>query len=106
MRARSDHSYTFWLLMLALVFHALPHRLLVAGFPLLFLHETPGRDPHHHRDPYDQKPAIHSVDTPPTFLKTLKTLTNVMVNGCAGRNAFGHLIGPDMRPDMINTRLF
>ena len=61
--ARSGYRYTFWILIAALVFRAMPHVTLVSGYLLPFFELNIWGYPadHDHRAGRDQ-PALHALD--------------------------------------------
>ncbi|MDE3078568.1 MAG: carbohydrate ABC transporter permease [Paracoccaceae bacterium] len=106
--ARSGHRYAFWLLMLALVFRAMPHITLVSGYLLPFfawnLWGHLGT----------AVIVLVAINQPFTlwmlhsfFLNIPKDLDeSAMVDGCTRMQAFRHVIVPVMWPGVITTGLF
>ena len=106
--ARSGYRYAFWLLMIALVFRAMPHITLVSGYLLPFFQwNLWGHLP----------PSIIvlvAINQPFTlwmlhsfFLNIPKDLDeSAMVDGCTRFQAFRHVIIPVMWPGVITTGLF
>ena len=106
--ARSGYRYAFWLLMLALIFRAMPHITLVSGYLLPFfqwnlwghLHTT--------------IIVMVAINQPFTlwmlhsfFLNIPKDMDeSAMVDGCTRFQAFRHVIIPVMWPGVITTGLF
>ncbi|MCB1407496.1 MAG: carbohydrate ABC transporter permease [Rhodobacteraceae bacterium] len=106
--ARSGYRYAFWLLMLALVFRAMPHITLVSGYLLPFFewnlwgHKTTAII------------VLVAINQPFTlwmlhsfFLNIPKDLDeSAMVDGCTRFQAFRHVIIPVMWPGVVTTGLF
>ncbi len=106
--ARSGYRYAFWLLMLALVFRAMPHITLVSGYLLPFFewnlwgHKTTAVI------------VLVAINQPFTlwmlhsfFLNIPKDLDeSAMVDGCTRFQAFRHVIIPVMWPGVVTTGLF
>ena len=106
--ARSGYRYAFWLLMLALVFRAMPHITLVSGYLLPFFEwNLWGHIP-------TTIVALVAINQPFTlwmlhsfFLNIPKDLDeSAMVDGCTRFQAFRHVIVPVMWPGVITTGLF
>ncbi|MFZ5708606.1 MAG: carbohydrate ABC transporter permease [Pseudomonadota bacterium] len=106
--ARSGYRYAFWLLMLALVFRAMPHITLVSGYLLPFFQwNLWGRLP-------TAIIVLVAINQPFTlwmlhsfFLNIPKDLDeSAMVDGCTRFQAFRHVIVPVMWPGVITTGLF
>ncbi|PXW66090.1 carbohydrate ABC transporter membrane protein 2 (CUT1 family) [Loktanella sp. PT4BL] len=106
--ARSGYRYAFWLLMLALVFRAMPHITLVSGYLLPFFEwgvwgrlETSIIVLVAINQPFTLW-MLHSF-----FLTIPKDLDeSAMVDGCTRFQAFRHVIIPVMWPGVITTGLF
>ena len=106
--ARSGYRYAFWLLMLALVFRAMPHITLVSGYLLPFFQwgiwgrlETSIIVLVAINQPFTLW-MLHSF-----FLNIPKDLDeSAMVDGCTRFQAFRHVIIPVMWPGVITTGLF
>ena len=98
--ARSGYRYAFWLLMLALVFRAMPHITLVSGYLLPFFEwNLWGHIP---TTIVVLVAMLHSF-----FLNIPKDLDeSAMVDGCTRFQAFRHVIVPVMWPGVITTGLF
>lgn len=106
--ARSGHRYAFWLLMLALVFRAMPHITLVSGYLLPFFEWNV----------WGYLPTaiivLVAINQPFTlwmlhsfFLNIPKDLDeSAMVDGCTRFQAFRHVIMPVMWPGVVTTGLF
>ncbi len=106
--ARSGFKYTFWLLMLALVFRAMPHVTLVSGYLLPFFE----------LNIWGYLPTtiivLVAINQPFTlwmlhsfFLSIPKDLDEAaMVDGCTRFQAFRLAIIPVMWPGVVTTGLF
>lgn len=106
--ARSGFRYAFWLLMIALIFRAMPHITLVSGYLLPFFewnlwgHKTTAVI------------VLVAINQPFTlwmlhsfFLNIPKDLDeSAMVDGCTRFQAFRHVIIPVMWPGVVTTGLF
>lgn len=106
--ARSGHRYSFWLLMLALVFRAMPHITLVSGYLLPFFQWNLWG---HLGTAVIVLVAINQPFTlwmlHSFFLNIPKDLDeSAMVDGCTRLQAFRHVIVPVMWPGVITTGLF
>jgi len=106
--ARSGHRYAFWLLMIALVFRAMPHITLVSGYLLPFFEwNLWGHLP-------TTIIVLVAINQPFTlwmlhsfFLNIPRDLDeSAMVDGCTRFEAFRHVIVPVMWPGVITTGLF
>jgi len=106
--ARSGYKYAFWLLMVALVFRAMPHITLVSGYLLPFFEwNIWGILP-------TTIIVLVAINQPFTlwmlhsfFLNIPKDLDeSAMVDGCTRFQAFRHVIIPVMWPGVITTGLF
>lgn len=106
--ARSGYRYAFWLLMIALVFRAMPHITLVSGYLLPFFQwNLWGHLP-------TTIIVLVAINQPFTlwmlhsfFLNIPKDLDeSAMVDGCTRFQAFRHVIVPVMWPGVITTGLF
>ena len=106
--ARSGHRYAFWLLMIALVFRAMPHITLVSGYLLPFFQwNLWGHLP-------TSIIVLVAINQPFTlwmlhsfFLNIPKDLDeSAKVDGCTQFQAFRHVIIPVMWPGVITTGLF
>ena len=106
--ARSTHRYTFWLLMLALVFRAMPPITLVSGYLLPFLKlNIWGFLP-------TAVIVLVAINQPFTlwmlrsfFLSIPKDLDeSALVDGCTRFQAFRLAVIPVMWPGVITTGLF
>ncbi len=106
--ARSNYRYSFWLLMLALVFRAMPHITLVSGYLLPFFE----------LNIWGVLPTaiivLVAIQQPFTlwmmhsfFLSIPKDLDeSAMVDGCTRFQAFRLVVMPVMWPGVITTGLF
>ncbi|WP_372571587.1 carbohydrate ABC transporter permease [Ruegeria jejuensis] len=106
--ARSGYRYAFWLLMLALVFRAMPHITLVSGYLLPFFEwNIWGKLG-------TTIVVMVAINQPFTlwmlhsfFLNIPKDMDeSAMVDGCTRFQAFRHVIIPVMWPGVITTGLF
>jgi len=106
--ARSGYRYAFWLLMIALVFRAMPHITLVSGYLLPFFEwNLWGHLP-------TSIIVLVAINQPFTlwmlhsfFLNIPKDLDeSAKVDGCTQFQAFRHVIIPVMWPGVITTGLF
>ena len=106
--ARSGFRYAFWLLMIALVFRAMPHITLVSGYMLPFFEwNLWGHLP-------TAIIVLVAINQPFTlwmlhsfFLNIPKDLDeSAMVDDCTRFQAFRHVIIPVMWPGVITTGLF
>ncbi|KIT15080.1 carbohydrate ABC transporter permease [Jannaschia aquimarina] len=106
--ARSGYRYAFWLLMLALIFRAMPHITLVSGYLLPFFEwNVWGHLP-------TAIIVLVAINQPFTlwmlhsfFLQIPKDLDeSAMVDGCSRFEAFWRVIVPVMWPGVITTGLF
>jgi len=106
--ARSGYRYTFWILMAALVFRAMPHITLVSGYLLPFFE----------MNIWGYLPTaiivLVAINQPFTlwmlhsfFLSIPKDLDeSAMVDGCSRFQAFRMVVIPVMWPGVITTGLF
>ena len=106
--ARSGYRYSFWLLMAALVFRAMPHITLVSGYLLPFFEWNLWG---HLSTTIIVLVAINQPFTlwmlHAFFLNIPKDLDeSAMVDGCTRFQAFRHVIIPVMWPGVITTGLF
>jgi trehalose/maltose transport system permease protein len=106
--SRSSYRYTFWLLMLALIFRAMPPITLVSGYlPPFFQYNLWGYLP-------TAIIVLVAINQPFTlwmlhsfFDKIPKDLDeSAQVDGCTQFQAFRHVIIPVMWPGVITTGLF
>ena len=106
--ARSGYRYAFWLLMLALVFRAMPHVVLLTAYrPAFFELGIWSR--------YETLIVVLvAINQPFTiwmlhsfFMSIPKDLDeSAMVDGCTRFQAFRHVIMPVMWPGVVTTGLF
>ena len=106
--ARSGFRYAFWLLILALIFRAMPHITLVSGYLLPFFEwNVWGKLS-------TTVVVLVAINQPFTlwmlhsfFLNIPKDMDeSAMVDGCTRWQAFRHWIIPVMWPGVITTGLF
>jgi multiple sugar transport system permease protein len=106
--ARSGFRYAFWLLILALIFRAMPHITLVSGYLLPFFEwNLWGKLS-------TTIVVLVAINQPFTlwmlhsfFLNIPKDMDeSAMVDGCTRFQAFRHVIIPVMWPGVITTGLF
>ena len=106
--ARSGVRYAFWLLILALIFRAMPHITLVSGYLLPFFEwNVWGKLS-------TTIVVLVAINQPFTlwmlhsfFLNIPKDMDeSAMVDGCTRFQAFRHVIIPVMWPGVITTGLF
>lgn len=106
--ARSGYRYAFWILILALIFRAMPHITLVSGYLLPFFEwNLWGHLP-------TTIVVLVAINQPFTlwmlhsfFLNIPKDLDeSAMVDGCTRFQAFRHVVVPVMWPGVITTGLF
>jgi trehalose/maltose transport system permease protein len=106
--ARSGHSYVFWILIVALVFRAMPHVTLVSGYLL----------PFYQWNLWGHLPTaiivLVAINQPFTLWMLTSFFQNIpkdldesaMVDGCSRFQAFRLVIIPVMWPGVITTGLF
>lgn len=106
--ARSSYRYAFWLLLLALVFRAMPPVTLVSGYLLPFFEwNLWGHLP-------TAIIVLVAINQPFTLWMLTSFFRNIpkdldesaMVDGCSRFQAFRHVIIPVMWPGVITTGLF
>ncbi|MFN6977373.1 MAG: carbohydrate ABC transporter permease [Gemmobacter sp.] len=106
--ARSPYRYAFWLLLLALVFRAMPPVTLVSGYLLPFFEwNLWGHLP-------TAIIVLVAINQPFTLWMLTAFFRNIpkdldesaMVDGCSRFQAFRHVIIPVMWPGVITTGLF
>lgn len=106
--SRSTHRYAFWLLLLALVFRAMPPITLVSGYLLPFFEwNLWGHLP-------TTIIVLVAINQPFTLWMLTSFFRNIpkdldesaMVDGCSRFQAFRHVIIPVMWPGVITTGLF
>jgi multiple sugar transport system permease protein len=106
--ARSGHRYVFWILIIALVFRAMPHVTLVSGYLL----------PFYQWNLWGHLPTaiivLVAINQPFTLWMLTSFFQNIpkdldesaMVDGCSRFQAFRLVIIPVMWPGVITTGLF
>ena len=106
--SRSSRNYAFWILIVALIFRAMPHITLVSGYLLPFFEwNLWGHIP-------TSVIVLVAINQPFTlwmlhsfFLNIPKELDeSAMVDGCSRFQAFRRVIMPVMWPGVITTGLF
>ncbi len=106
--SRSTYNYAFWLLLLALVFRAMPPITLVSGYLLPFFEwNLWGHLP-------TTIIVLVAINQPFTLWMLTSFFRNIpkdldesaMVDGCSRFQAFRHVIIPVMWPGVITTGLF
>ncbi|HEV2501836.1 MAG TPA: carbohydrate ABC transporter permease [Mesorhizobium sp.] len=106
--SRSPYRYAFWLLIVALVFRAMPPVTLVSGYLLPFFEwNLWGRLP-------TAAIVLVAINQPFTLWMLTSFFRNIpkdldesaMVDGCSRFQAFRHVIIPVMWPGVITTGLF
>ena len=106
--ARTGSSLAFWLLIIALVFRALPHSVLVAGYLPPFI------DFGFYGQPWAVIVVLVSINQPFTIWMLRSFFMNIpgeldeaaRVDGCSHFEAFRRVIMPVMWPGVITTGLF
>ncbi len=119
--ARSGSNLAFWLLILALVFRALPHSVLVAGYLPVFINSSEilrpifGEGaPTLYGQPWAVIAVLVSINQPFTIWMLRSFFQNIpaeldeaaRVDGCSHFQAFRRVIMPVMWPGVITTGLF
>ena len=119
--ARSGSNLAFWLLVIALVFRALPHSVLVAGYLPLFINSAEllrpilgDAAPTLYGKPVAVIAVLVSINQPFTIwmLRSFfQSIPNELdeaarVDGCSHFQAFRRVIMPVMWPGVITTGLF
>ncbi|MEM8823020.1 MAG: carbohydrate ABC transporter permease [Pseudomonadota bacterium] len=119
--ARSGSSLAFWLLIIALIFRALPHSVLVAGYLPVFINSAQILEPilgENAPTLYGQPLAVIAVlvaiNQPFTIWMLRSFFQNIpidldesaRVDGCTHFQAFRWVIMPVMWPGVITTGLF
>ena len=106
--ARSDFKYAIWILIIGLVFRAMPHITLVSGYLLPFFEfNVWGRLS-------TTIVVLVAINQPFTIWMLHSFFVNIpkeldesaMVDGCTRFQAFRHVIVPVMWPGVITTGLF
>ena len=119
--ARSGSNLAFWLLILALIFRALPHSVLVAGYLPVFINSSEwlapifGENaPTLYGQPYAVIAVLVAINQPFTIWMLRSFFHNIpteldeaaRVDGCSHFQAFRRVIMPVMWPGVITTGLF
>ena len=119
--ARSGSNLAFWLLIIALIFRALPHSVLVAGYLPPFINSAEILRPYLgeaaptlYGQPYAVIIVLVSINQPFTiwmlrsFFMSIPTELDeaARVDGCTPFEAFRRVIMPVMWPGVITTGLF
>jgi trehalose/maltose transport system permease protein len=119
--ARSDSLIAFWLLILALVFRALPHSVLVAGYLPYFISSSEWlapilgeAAPTLYGKPWAVIAVLVAINQPFTIWMLRSFFQNIpqeldeaaRVDGCSHFQAFRLVIVPVMWPGVITTGLF
>ena len=119
--ARSHSDIAFWLLILALMFRALPHSVLVAGYLPVFVNSAEilspilgDTAPTLYGKPYAVIAVLVSINQPFTIWMLRSFFQNIpadldeaaRVDGCTHFQAFRWVIMPVMWPGVITTGLF
>lgn len=119
--ARSGSDLAFWLLIAALVFRALPHSVLVAGYLPWFINSAEilrpifgDLSPTLYGQPWAVIAVMVSINQPFTIWMLRSFFQNIpseldeaaRVDGCSHFQAFRRVIMPVMWPGVITTGLF
>ena len=119
--ARSGSDLAFWLLILALIFRALPHSVLVAGYLPWFINSAEilrpifGEiSPTLYGQPWAVIAVLVAINQPFTIWMLRSFFQNIpseldeaaRVDGCSHFQAFRRVIMPVMWPGVITTGLF
>ena len=119
--ARSGSNFAFWLLIVALIFRALPHSVLVAGYLPVFINSAEilrpilGENaPTLYGQPLAVIAVLVSINQPFTIWMLRSFFQNIpveldesaRVDGCSHFQAFRWVIMPVMWPGVITTGLF
>jgi multiple sugar transport system permease protein len=119
--ARSGSNLAFWLLILALIFRALPHSVLVAGYLPWFINSAEilrpifgELSPTLYGQPWAVIAVLVSINQPFTIWMLRSFFQNIpaeldeaaRVDGCSHFQAFRRVIMPVMWPGVITTGLF
>ncbi|MGB3409098.1 MAG: carbohydrate ABC transporter permease [Jannaschia sp.] len=119
--ARSGSTFAFWILIIALVFRALPHSVLVAGYLPVFINSAEilrpilGENaPTLYGQPLAVIAVLVSINQPFTIWMLRSFFQNIpvdldesaRVDGCTHFQAFRWVIMPVMWPGVITTGLF
>jgi trehalose/maltose transport system permease protein len=119
--ARSGSSFAFWLLVVALIFRALPHSVLVAGYLPYFISSSEWLEPIMgeaaptlYGKPWAVIAVLVAINQPFTIWMLRSFFQNIpqeldeaaRVDGCSHFQAFVRVIVPVMWPGVITTGLF
>ncbi len=119
--ARSGSTLAFWILILALVFRALPHSVLVAGYLPVFINSAEwlapilgDNAPTLYGKPLAVIAVLVAINQPFTIWMLRSFFSNIpadldeaaRVDGCSHFQAFRRVIMPVMWPGVITTGLF
>lgn len=119
--ARSGSNLAFWILIIALVFRALPHSVLVAGYLPVFINSAEilkpilgDAAPTLYGQPWAVIAVLVSINQPFTIWMLRSFFQNIpseldeaaRVDGCTHFQAFRWVIMPVMWPGVITTGLF
>ncbi|MGR3653497.1 carbohydrate ABC transporter permease [Paracoccus sp. (in: a-proteobacteria)] len=119
--SRSGSNLAFWLLIVALVFRALPHSVLVAGYLPVFINSAEilrpilgDAAPTLYGQPYAVIAVLVAINQPFTIWMLRSFFQNIpteldeaaRVDGCSHFQAFRRVIMPVMWPGVITTGLF
>lgn len=119
--ARSGGNLAFWLLIAALIFRALPHSVLVAGYLPVFITSSEwlapifgDAAPTLYGQPYAVIAVLVAINQPFTIWMLRSFFQNIpaeldeaaRVDGCSHFQAFRRVIMPVMWPGVITTGLF
>lgn len=119
--ARSGSNLAFWILIIALIFRALPHSVLVAGYLPVFINSAEilqpilgAAAPTLYGQPYAVIAVLVSINQPFTIWMLRSFFQNIpadldeaaRVDGCTHFQAFRWVIMPVMWPGVITTGLF
>ncbi|MXU64792.1 carbohydrate ABC transporter permease [Oceanomicrobium pacificus] len=119
--ARSGSSLAFWILIIALIFRALPHAVLVAGYLPVFINSAEilrpilgDAAPTLYGKPAATIAVLVAINQPFTIWMLRSFFQNIpadldeaaRVDGCSHFQAFRRVIMPVMWPGVITTGLF
>jgi trehalose/maltose transport system permease protein len=119
--ARSGSTFAFWILIIALIFRALPHSVLVAGYLPVFISSAEilqpflgDAAPTLYGKPWATIAVLVSINQPFTIWMLRSFFQNIpaeldeaaRVDGCSHFQAFRRVIMPVMWPGVITTGLF
>lgn len=119
--ARSGSSLAFWILIIALIFRALPHSVLVAGYLPVFINSAEflrpilgEMAPTLYGKPWAVIAVLVAINQPFTIWMLRSFFTSIpseldeaaRVDGCTTFEAFRRVIMPVMWPGVITTGLF